>query len=131
MIFNQWLVKAFSNFRVGPLSHSRKMKINGINLHSTFPGEIEISKTCDLIGGMRRELRELTRIGNDSRKGRCLRTATSDRTPAASRGPEAREDGTQRFGDGRERAEISTEFHSNQPKFNDIQWSSKISGKKN
>jgi hypothetical protein len=28
------------------------MKINGINLHSTFPGEIQLSETCDLIAGM-------------------------------------------------------------------------------
>jgi hypothetical protein len=45
------LMKAFSNFRVGGRSHSRKMKINGINLHSTFPGEIQVFKRCDLMKG--------------------------------------------------------------------------------
>jgi hypothetical protein len=28
------------------------MKINGINLHSTFRGEIQLSKRCDTVGGM-------------------------------------------------------------------------------
>jgi hypothetical protein len=32
------------------------MKINGINLHSTFPGEIQLLTTCDTVGGMKGEL---------------------------------------------------------------------------
>jgi hypothetical protein len=31
------------------------MKINGINLHSTFPGEIQLLGTCDTVGGMKGE----------------------------------------------------------------------------
>ena len=40
------------------------MKINGINLLVTAPGEIQLLESCDLMGGMRRELRELTRISD-------------------------------------------------------------------
>ena len=34
------------------------MKIKGINLHSTFPGEIQLFKDCDLIGVMTCQLHE-------------------------------------------------------------------------
>ena len=58
------LTAAFSKILVGPPSHSGKMQINGINLLVTAPGEIQLLETYDLMGGMRRELRELTRIAN-------------------------------------------------------------------
>jgi len=65
------LAKAFLNFWIRGRSHSRKMKINGINLHSTFPGEIQLSNRCDLIGSMRRELnRQVAKDAKVLRLGR-------------------------------------------------------------
>jgi hypothetical protein len=46
----QFLAQAFLIFLVGPPSHSRKMKINGINLHSTFPTQIQLFRVCDTVG---------------------------------------------------------------------------------
>jgi hypothetical protein len=49
LVFNQLLGKAFCGFWVRGRSHSGFLKINGINLHSTFPGEIQLSDRCDLM----------------------------------------------------------------------------------
>jgi hypothetical protein len=45
------LRKAFLKNRVRGHSHSRFLKINGKNLLVTFPGEIQVFKKCDSMGG--------------------------------------------------------------------------------
>jgi hypothetical protein len=116
------------------------MKINGINLHSTFPGEIQLLTTCDTVGamtcqlhgwtgtearerGFRIQVQGFRRHGRSGHRGRKLEPTHIDCYESRGAGAFAKRS-------AQTRVLAFTDIHPYSPKFTGVHRYSPISEKK-